>query len=267
MRHCHFSLCCNDLPFLKQKLPFLYKHFEQIIFVDFDILNNCNSKDGSLEYIKAFPDQQNKIILLSDFDPKKITKFFGRSLIEKRKMFAYGSSYIKDDIDLVWATDLDEFFEETLIETVEREYKNDRNLTSIDIPHINFCFNQYNIFDYDKLFYIKPRVTKHLKNKVYGHCNFDTYGKTKKLTNEFLYHFSYVGYRRCHHKLALYNKKSNHKHLQNNWCELYLKSLENKDKYIDFVHPGSKRIRTKKYDGSYPSYINIDEMINELNKV
>ena len=60
MIHCHINLSCNELPLLRHKLPFLYKYFHQIIIVDYDILNDCNSKDGSIEYIEKFPDEKKK---------------------------------------------------------------------------------------------------------------------------------------------------------------------------------------------------------------
>ena len=129
---------CNELPFLKQKLNFLYNNFSQIIFIDYDILNNCNSKDGSIEYIESFDDIENKLILIKDFNPNKIISFNGVSVIEKQKMFAEASKHIINDIDIIWATDLDEFFNKELIGSVENLYKNDSKLVSIDIPHLIF---------------------------------------------------------------------------------------------------------------------------------
>lgn len=267
MKHCHISLLCNELPYLEQKLPFLYKFFNQIIFVDYDILNNCNSKDGGLEFIKEFPDPEKKIELLTDFSPNKITNYNGVSMIEKQKMFAYASQFIKDNNEVIWATDLDEFFDVDMIKKVEGCYKNDDKLISINIPHIGFVYNQYNTFNYPGLFYIKPRITKHIKGKIYGHCNFDTYGKTIKLKDDFLYHFSYVGYERCHHKLVLFNKKSKNNNEEKNteWLKKYLEHLKGNQKYININHPGNNIIKSKKYEGSLPDYINIEEMVRKLN--
>jgi hypothetical protein len=267
MKHCHLNLCCNELPFLKQKLPFLYEHFGQIIIIDYDILKECNSIDGSIEFIKTYPDPENKITLLTNFNPNEITEYNGVSMIAKQKMFAYGSKYINNDIDIIWATDLDEFFDKNAINIVNDKFQNDKNLISIDIPHINFVYNQYNTFKYKTLFYIKPRITKHIKGKIYGHCNFETYGKTLKLTNCRFYHFSYVGYNRCNHKLLLFNTKTTSKHQYIDWCKKYKNHLINKKKHIDICHPGSKNIISIKYDKTYPSYINIEQMINELNEL
>ena len=94
-------------------------------------------------------------------------------------MFAAASKYVYDNIDIVWATDLDEFFEKDLINEVENIYLNDTQLVSIDLPHKIFAYNQYNIYNKND-FYIKPRITKHKKGFLYGHCNFETYGKTIK---------------------------------------------------------------------------------------
>ena len=87
MKHCHISIMSNELIFLKQKLKFLYDNFQQIIFVDYDIINNCNSKDGSIEYIENFNDEHNKITLIkfNENDLKTITNYNGGSMIEKEK--------------------------------------------------------------------------------------------------------------------------------------------------------------------------------------
>ena len=52
-----------------------------------------------------------------------------------------------DNIDIVWATDLDEFFERDLINEVENIYLNDSQIVSIDLPHKIFAYNQYNVFN------------------------------------------------------------------------------------------------------------------------
>lgn len=268
MKHCHLSLCCNDLPFLKQKLHFLYNNFDQIIFIDYNILKKTNSDDGSIEYIESFNDHEKKIILLKNFNPDEIIEYNGVHIIELQKMFAYGSSFINDDIDIVWATDLDEFFTNDLIKNVENLYLNDNELISIDIPHIIFAYNQYNIFNYFSLFYIKPRITRHIKGKIYGHCNFETYGKTIKLINMYLYHFSYIGFNRCYNKLVLYNSIGDgSKHILDEWLNQYKLNLKNKNKYIDIYHPGNTLIKTINYNEYIPEYIDINMMIDELNDI
>lgn len=198
MKHVHLSLCCNELPFLKRKLPLMYLYFNQIIIVDYDILNRCNSRDGSIEFIENFHDPENKIKLVKDFDPTIITEYEGVSVVEKRKMFAHASAFIRDDNDVVWATDLDEFFDPALISEVEKAYQ-DHSVVSIDLPHKVFVKDHKHIFNFGEAFYICPRITRHTRT-IYGHCNFRDYGKTITLPH-YLYHFSYVGLNRIVHKL------------------------------------------------------------------
>ena len=158
MKHCHISILCNELPFLKEKLPYLYEYFEQLIFIDYNIIDKGNSTDGSIEFIENFPDPDYKIKLIKDLNEKKlntITQYHGDSFIEKRKMFAIASYFIKDDIDILWATDLDEFFETELIYDVEELFNNDKVLQSIDLPHRIFVYNQYNYYNKPD-FYIAP---------------------------------------------------------------------------------------------------------------
>ena len=83
-------------------------------------------------------------------------------------------------------TDLDEFFDIDLIKEVELLYKNDKNLVSIDLPHKIFVYNQFNYYNKSD-FYIAPRITKHKKGFIYGHCNFHQYGKTIKHNKRFLF--------------------------------------------------------------------------------
>lgn len=262
MKKCHISIMCNERVFLKYKLPFLYNNFEQLIFVDYNITNKCNSNDGSLEYIESFNDPENKITLIKDFNPDLITQYNGVSFLEKQKMFAIASKYINNDIDIIWATDLDEFFNISLINTVNKLYKNDKYLISIDLPHCIFVYNEHNYYDKSD-FYIAPRITRHFPGKIYGHCNFGSYGKTIRYTKEFLYHFAFVGYNRCFFKFKLYNNKSfNWK----KWLETYYNALTNNDKYISLIHPNPAfKLISKPFENNIPSYLDAKQMCKELN--
>jgi hypothetical protein len=270
LKHCHISIICNELVFLKRKLPFLYQFFDQIIFIDYDIFNNTNSNDGSIEYIENFNDTENKIILIKDYYNKDISGFNGVSMIEKQQMFSVGSKYIKDNMDVIWATDADEFFDYNLINEIDNLYQTDKTLISVDIPHIIFFYNQYNQLN-NKNFYICPRITKHFKNKIYGHCNFQTYGKTIKLQNNFLLHFAYVGYNKCKFKLDLYNRKSNEANTKNNdiFLDNYKKCLKNNEIKFPFKHPNPLILNDIIYEPNIKiyDYIDVDNMCKELNNL
>ena len=269
MKHCHISLLCNELPFLKQKLPFLYNFFSQIIFIDYNIYYNQNSTDGSIEFIENFNDPENKIILLKDYKliNNNIKNFHGAGNIHKQKMFSYGSQYINDNIDVIWATDLDEFFEYELIKDVEKLYDEDKTLISINLPHKVFVYNQYNYYNIPNL-YICSRITRHIPKKIYGHCSFSSYGKYIKYTKYYLYHFALVGISRCFHKFSKIYKNNRFDHMK--WIEEYKKSLNNNDKYIKIIYHNSnlyKNLYSEPYNGIFPSYINLEQMCYELNNV
>lgn len=244
-------------------MPFLYKYFHQLIFVDYDLINKSNSKDGSIEFIENFPDPDNKIILIKDFNPSTIKQYHGASFIEKQKMFAAASIHVKDDTDVVWATDLDEFFETELINEIEVMYKNDSNLISIDLPHKIFVYNQYNYFNKSD-FYIAPRITRHRKNFVYGHCDFDKYGKTIKYTKRFIFHFAFVGFKRCLFKYDKVYKNQNFDHKK--WLEIYASKLKKNEKYVKLIHSNTHlKLISEPYNGIYPDYLNVDQMCKDLN--
>jgi len=263
MKHCHISILCNELPFLKEKVPFLYKHFKQLIFVDYDLVNKKNSVDGSIEFIETYPDPENKIILIKNFDPSKIKYYHGGSFVEKQKMFSAASKFVHDNIDVVWATDLDEFFETELIKEVEELYKKDPALTSIDLPHRIFVYNQYNYYNKPD-FYIVPRITRHKKKFIYGHCDFHSYGKTIKYTYRVLYHFAFVGFNRCSFKFEKIYKNSSFNHKK--WLQTYLSAYKNKQKYVKLSHSNTHfGLISQPYNGKYPDYLDVEKMCNELN--
>ena len=260
MNHCHISIMCNEFAFLKYKLPFLYIHFKQLIFVDYNISEKCNSNDGTIEYIENFNDIDNKITLIKNFNPSDVTKYNGVSVVEKQKMFAVASKYVYDNIDIVWATDLDEFFEKELINEVENIYINDEQIASINLPHRIFAYNQYNIFNKND-FYIAPRITKHKKGFIYGHCNFQTYGKTIRYSNRYLYHFAFVGFKRCDFKFNKIYKNTSMKPC----LETYLKAISKKEIHVILYHPAISGLYTIPYNGTYPCYIDVDTMCKMLN--
>lgn len=104
MKHCHFSIVYNELPFLQQKMPFLYEHFDQLIFYDLHVVGNDvhYSTDGSHDFIAWYPDPERKITLIEKRDLSDVTEYKGHSYVGKQKMFAVGSQYVKSDMDVFW---------------------------------------------------------------------------------------------------------------------------------------------------------------------
>ena len=83
MKKCHFSILYNELPFLKQKMEFLYSNFDQLIFYDLNVAAKTPhfSTDGSHEYIKEYPDPENKITLIEKKDLSDVNNYQGGGCI------------------------------------------------------------------------------------------------------------------------------------------------------------------------------------------
>lgn len=268
MKHCHFSILWNEIAFLKQKLPFLYKNFDQIIFFDLNIRTSAFSTDGSHEFIKDYPDPENKITLIEKTDLKDVDGYIGISYIEKRKMFAVGSSYVKDDMDVFWCTDMDEFFTKELINKVENLYNTTDNRTIL-VPHLVFFKNDKYIFSKNKTGgerWVLPwaRITKHTPGNVYGHCSLNTqFGPVGSILDEEIFHFSYVGDEKVANKVEGYGHGVWVRDVWNQFDESNI-SFEEREIYgFPEMHPAVNRgIIKNKY--KIPDYINVEEMLKDL---
>lgn len=259
MKHAHFSIVYNELPFLKQKIPFLYRNFHQIVFYDLNIFDYTFSNDGTHEYIKNFPDPEKKIKLIEKKDLSDVKKYDGASFVNKRKMFAVGSKHIRNDIDVFWCTDADEFFTKGLIEEVDKFYSAG-NKGCFNVPHViyykdhrfAFCENGN-----EKIRYL-PRIVKHSPGNLYGHCNLAQRFSPMSWSKNVLHHFAYVGDSRVKFKSKVYNLSK----------ETFLKKWDNfdpnfKEEILHGIHP-SMSWGLKRSKIPLPAYINIKKMLKEL---
>lgn len=264
MKHCHFSILWNEIAFLKQKLPFLYQHFDQLIFFDLNIKTKKFSNDGSHRFIKKFPDPQKKITLIEKRDLSDVTEYKGHSFGAKRKMFAVGSKYVRDNIDVFWCTDMDEFFNKSLIEKVESLVSKTKT-GAILVPHVIFFKNEQWVFSRDKedgeLQRLPwARIATHKKGNLYGHCSLaDQFGPVRHINDEIIYHFSYVGDKKVRNKCSLYSSGG---YIKNIWSKFKFKNVDGKV-YKKRLHPCLK-LGIKKNPHKLPEYINIKEMMKDL---
>jgi hypothetical protein len=254
MRHCHFSILYNELPFLKQKLPFLYENFSQLIFYDLNIHTLEFSDDGGHEYIANFPDPENKITLIDKKNLDDVEEYDGLSFVQKQKMFAVGSRFVRDDIDVFWCTDMDEFFSKDAMKKVETEIEN--GAQTVNIPNLLFFKNEKYVFcieGYVLHNFPWVRICKHKSSRIYGHCNLNKYTPTHFI-DEILFHFVYVGNKRVKFKSDMYKL--------NEWYENIWKKFDGKDldKIYNPVLPHSLAINKH----PIPEYINIQEMMKDL---
>ena len=266
MKHCHFSILYNELPFLKVKLPFLYEHFQQLIFFDLNITDDTISDDGSHEFIASYPDPENKITLIENVNLKEIIEYCGESFVKKQKMFAVGSQHVRDNMDVFWCTDMDEFFDKKMIKDVE-EALSDSQIQSVNIDHIIFIKDTDHYFvEQNKNnipFYC--RVARHKKGNLYGHCSLGTqFLPSATITNNYIRHYAYIGNKRVLHKLFLYSQKD--RSLRRNYIN-YVNNVWFGNKKL--THPSPYTNWKVKFDNTvtHPSYIDCNALCNELDNV
>jgi len=270
MKHCHFSIVYNEYPFLVQKLPFLYDNFDQLIFYYLNITTRpySFSTDGSHEYIKNYKDPDKKIIFIENPDIGNIScSSIGASMVGKRQMFIEGSKYVRDDIDVFWCTDMDEFFERSLIKEVENIFEESSNFQSINYRHFVFWKNENFIFcDEDKhSCEMSVRICRHSPGNIYGHCTLKSqYFPVYSIDGDRCWHFSYVGKERVKFKMKCHNTggKKYINEILNNFDE----SLIGNDicNYPN-MHPNPSCPRgVKKYNGKFPDYIDVSLMMKMI---
>jgi hypothetical protein len=258
----------------------LYAHFDQIIFYDLDIAKRRPSSDGSNEYIRSYPDPEKKITLLQGIGPlQRVKKFYGQSLVEKRKMFAAGSACVRDDIDVFWCTDMDEFFKVELIAEVERQFHKHPEAQIINLPHLIFLKNLQTALvdptagdDNGVMLAHAPRIIRHKPGRIYGHCP-ALAGNQLQLRTHSIYHFSYVGLPRVIQKMLWRIRNRNYPETLEK-CRRYLKTkfLPYRGGVMEQAHPEARpgiplnNVVTQDWPISdLPQYIDVKQLERDLN--
>jgi hypothetical protein len=255
------------MAFLKQKMPFMYENFDQLIFFDLNISTKQFSTDGSHEYIKNYSDPDKKITLIEESNLSNVKGFFGAGSSFKQCMFAKGSKYVRDDIDVFWCTDLDEFFNKTLIAKVEKEFENPK-VVSVKVPHLLFFKDHRYVYastnaPYEFRNLPWPRIRRHKPGNIYPHCGAES---IPLLKGECLFHFSVVGrkrlavkmgHRQCNPFINVFDKFNN--------MDLNIKPEE--VKYIGQVHGDYKELGLKLNTTPLPDYIDLNQMLTDLGVV
>jgi hypothetical protein len=285
MKKCHFSILYNELPFLKQKMKFLYDHFEQLIFYDLNVgtYEPHYSTDGSHEFISEYPDPENKITLIEKKDLSDVNLYKGDGSIEKRKMFAVGSSYVQDDVDSFWCFDLDEFIEDSLIDRVNQIFQQDSKINSINVDHYLFFYStEYILADTSSDFHkFYSRIARHQPNTIYGHCtiaNDQQPSYSISPEEEVCFHLGWLGNSRVLSKIKHYTEPPTGMPRNKEMYQLWLARVwnpfpEQKEKIIDnnlygypYMHPNvSLKYGVRKFEKELPNYINQKQLMEELN--
>mgnify|MGYP003135074757 CR=1 FL=1 len=271
MRHCHFQILCDELPLLMQKTKWLYENFSQLIFYDLCIDGMCHSRDGSYEFLKNYPDPQNKITIIEKMNLDDVEANNGGSRIQKQKMFRYASSLVRDDIDVFWCSDADEFCDTEFIDDVERVLIENPSVMSVDMRHNYFWRDKDIILEHKHApgvgMTLFPRVCRHEPGRVYPHCAIQNLGPKHMIEDRKWYHFAWVGDKRTKAKFA-------HQPITQEafdiWFRDVWKNLDTSD--ADSTPKGNPapyieggRLGYTKFSGKLPSYINVDQLWKDLN--
>ena len=262
LKHCHFCILYNELPFLKQKMKFLYEHFDQLIFFDLNITKMAFSTDGSHEFIANYPDPEKKITLIEKRNLNDVKRFYGRSFVQKQKMFAVGSQHVRKDIDVFWCPDLDEFFDEQLIRDVEELLLTNPKAMSIQVPHMisvkqpGFVYQEKD-GSWPLMF---SRIARHVPGTVYSHCEIHKYQKPYVPigTESRFWHYAFIGEARMKHKMSLYKASRR-------WYQRY-RNANTTEEILKLGHASTnwKIVEIPESQDQAPSYVDMDEMLKDL---
>jgi len=261
----------NGMPFIEYSLKSVYEFAHEIIIVE-GAVEKCmfaanpdgSSTDGTLEFIKSFPDRQNKIKLIQGKWP------------EKCEMQNEALKYVTGDY--VWLIDSDEVYKKEDMEKVKALIRADPSITQFNFNGDNFWKGLDYIFVSPKFFETGAhwrRVFKFVKGASFTTHRPPTMiwpGSDKTTEQMHLldgtitrqmgiipYHYSYVLDKQVRQKIELYNKY--------NWSdkwginllewynECFLKWTPENREQIEARYPvwtGDGDSRTQLFTGTHP---------------
>jgi len=274
MKHCHIMYVANEILFLKQKIPFLYENFDQLVFYDLNIYAPyageaiCFSTDGSHEYIKDFPDPENKITLIERKNLSGVPTNVGVGTDDKRRMSIVGSTYVRKDIDIVWETDADEFFPKGAIAEAEKIFAENPTAMSIYLDWFTFV-RDYGFVAYPPLFknkywdwrYMK-RIARHKPGNIYAHGDLVPGNALSLKMERFkLFHFTAPTKERVLFKHLPPERKVRDGFWEA-WDNFDASKIKDGEVYgYPYMHYSPELdVGIRRFKGEYPDYINFDEM-------
>ncbi|MEJ2705846.1 MAG: methyltransferase domain-containing protein [Sedimentisphaerales bacterium] len=135
----------NGIPFIEYSLKSIYEFAHEVIIVE-GAVEKCmfaanpdgSSKDGTVEFIKSFPDPQRKIKIVQGRWP------------EKREMQNEALRHVTGDY--VWLIDSDEVYKPEHLTEIKRILTNDPSITQVNFIPDNFWKGLDYIFVSDRFF-------------------------------------------------------------------------------------------------------------------
>lgn len=272
MRFSFIIIVLNGIPFIEAVLSSIYDRAHEIIIVE-GAVENCkfaanpdgSSKDGTVEFIKAFFDPDNKISLIQGSWPEKC------EMQNKAIEVATG--------DYIWLVDSDEVYKKEDIDTVNEMLEDDPTITQMNFPVFHF----WKGFDYIISSEILEKDALGFSRifKLEKPCHFTTHRPPtlllegrKKCTNNihpivssglkakevYLYHYSYVLVEQVKQKITLYKYYGWEKYWNINLDDWYnncfLKWTPENKEVIEKDYPiwtGDRNSITRRFERSHPS--------------
>jgi len=262
----------NGMPFIEFSLKSIYNFAYEIVIVEgavkdclFAANPNGSSKDGTIEFVKTFPDPENKI------------KFIQGRWLEKCEMQNEALKHISGNY--IWLIDSDEVYREEEMCTVIDMLGQDNSITQVNFFPYNFWkgFDYYISspalltapFSFKRLFKFAPgsKFTQHRPptlSKPKGESEkhnvvsaFQMMGKGVRFC-----HYSYVLESQVYEKTEYHNRRGPTKVLgldRMKWYKkCFLKWTSENREVIEQKYPiwiGNKNSCTKLFEGNHPKVI------------
>jgi glycosyltransferase involved in cell wall biosynthesis/sulfatase maturation enzyme AslB (radical SAM superfamily)/predicted SAM-dependent methyltransferase len=264
----------NGMPFIEFSLKSIYDYAHEIIIVEgavekclFAANEDGSSKDGTVEFIKNYPDPGKKIRLIQGIWPEKL------------EMQNMALEYVTGNY--VWLIDSDEVYKKRDVETIINLLTENNSITQVNFIPDSF-WKGFNYTFFTPLFFDKEHHFRRLFKYVHGAkftshrpptMHFPGYinsteemnlvdGFTTRAMGVYFYHYSYVTELQVKQKIELYNLYgwgSDWKLDMNKWYnEGFLKWMPDNRKEIEKIYApwtGSKDSRTLPFIGEHPEVI------------
>jgi len=273
MKISYVMIVLNGMPFIEASLKSIYDSAYEIIIVE-GAVKQCmfaanpdgSSKDGTVEFIKAFPDPKKKIKLIQGIWPEKC------EMQNKAVKIATG--------DYIWLVDSDEVYKKKDIEVIIGMLDADPTITQINFSLFHFWkgFEYvlsspilkshpgfFRVFKLDKPCYFTTHrpptfLLQRYKKTTYQMNRVENSVMVKK--GIFIYHYSYVSDSQVKQKVELYKKYGWDKFWKmdlDDWFNnCYLKWTVANRETVEAKYPvwtGDKRSRTELFLGVHPDSI------------
>lgn len=262
MKISYVMIVLNGMPFIEFSLRAIYDSAHEIVIVEgavkdcmFAANSDGSSIDGTVEFIKAFPDPENKIKIIQGMWP------------EKREMQNAALKYVSGNY--VWLVDSDEVYHKQDIQKVIQVLKQNDGIMQLNLSYYPF----WKGFDYymfcpevewsracGRVFKYTPGATFTQHRPITMQWPKNQHASTPYLMPDMhFFHYSYILDSQVKQKIRLYKKYRWDRvwsiSLDNWYNECFLKWTPETREEIERVHPiwtGHRNSYTQRFEGAHP---------------